>query len=214
MKKMRLQTLACLMFALLAWGGGADAAHKGKAGEDGHHHEQTDPLKEEMKAYVTKPAYRVYLAAMAECTRPMTTTDVNGNHKLDMDPKKLQECMDGKGMPVNFGFPSAEGPTSHTQEKMIEQFKQNIDNIQQVLDEAAAATPAFSPEVVQSGLTEPAAVIEPMTAPALSVGEIPPPVPPSGNGDGQGVDSDAPVGISKAGKSRPAKQFWVPQTKE
>lgn len=194
----------CLVMASFSGGGPAQAAHKGKDGHGAHSHDPVDQEEAALMEYVMTPAYRVYIGAIAECTAPMRGMGVNGKPTLNMDREKLESCMTEKGIPVNFDPTTMKGGSKKSGQAMRDQLKKNISDIQQVLDEGAVNKGG------SAGGGAGFVYIPPVSAPApvLEVGVIAPPATP--------VEPlpEAPPATGNVGKSRPAGQFWVPQSRE
>lgn len=200
--------VCALTLMSFAFVGEARAAHKGKEDHAAHSHDPVDPEEAAMMEYVMKPAYRVYIAALTECSAPMRGMGANGKPAMNMDREKLQECMTDKGIPVNFDPTSMKGGNEKAEQAMRDQLKNNIDDIQQALDQGMVETaPPLLPE---GGAVVPTPSVP---APVLEVGVIAAPAVPEEEGGSEDVPK-APTGASKVGKSRPAGQFWVPQTQE
>lgn len=211
-KKTGLYAAAIGLLILCLSPGMVLAAHKSKHAKDGHnddehhhHSEEIDPLVQEMMEYVKKPAYRVYLSAMTECSSPMISYDAEGRPSTNIDNQKLQSCMEKKGLPVDLRAWSPETSGEGGAGTSVRDFKQNIDNIQKILDEGVAApvAPVAMP---------PSVPMQPV--PALEVGTVPEAMPPETQKSGQVEAESESKGISKTGTSRPAGKFWVSQDRD
>ncbi len=161
-------------------------------------------IPQDLAAVAASPAMRVYDSATTDCFKevmnidPMQAGQMEDVQALNMDGNKfirIQDCMNRKGIPVNF----ENYYTDNSKEGLSAAQRADLQVIQDVLDSGKAATAPAAPPVIPSTtvMPSPQAVPLPSTAPAAP------------NPGEETADTDSKSGGSSTKAPRPSRQYWV-----